>query len=214
MQTLHRVRRDIEINGAAGMKALIVLAHPLPESFAAAVAKVAEAALARAGHHVSFLDLYAENFDPRLTVEERRAHASATGASPECRAMAAQLAEAEILVLVFPQWWFNFPAILKGYFDRVLAPGVAFDNVEGGQIRPKLHGLRHLVALSSTGSPWWIARLVMGEPVRRLLKRGILAGCAPQARFRMLTLHGIEAATPERRRAHLTRVENLLARLR
>ncbi|OLP52647.1 NAD(P)H dehydrogenase [Rhizobium rhizosphaerae] len=196
------------------MKALIVLAHPLPESFAASVARAAEAALTRAGHQVSCLDLYAENFDPRLTVEERRTHATATGASPDCQAMAAQLAEAEILVLVFPQWWFDFPAILKGYFDRVLAPGVAFETIEGGPIRPKLKGLRHLVALSSTGSPWWMARLVMGEPVRRLLKRGILSGCAPQARFRMLTLHGIEASTLKRRQAHLARVDRLLANLR
>ncbi|OLP59051.1 NAD(P)H dehydrogenase [Xaviernesmea oryzae] len=195
------------------MQVLIVLAHPLPDSFAATVAKEARAALEGAGHAVEFLDLYAQDFDPRMTAQERRDHATATEASPDCQAMAEQLAAAEVLVLVFPQWWFNFPAILKGYVDRVFAPGIAFENVEGGPIRPKLTRLRHLVAFSSTGSPWWVARLVMGEPVRRLLKRGLLGGCAPQARFRMLTLYGIEASTPARRQAHLAHVRRMLSRL-
>ena len=79
---------------------------------------------------------------------------------------------AEGLILVFPQWWFNFPAILKGFFDRAFAPGVAFTHdPAGGRIVPQLTNIRLFWALTTTGSPWWIVHLYMGNPVRRLLRQ-------------------------------------------
>lgn len=82
-----------------------------------------------------------------------------------------------------------------------------------GRIEPRLTRLKLVLALTSTGSPWWVVRLVMGDPVRRLLKRGIVTGCAPQARFRMLTLHGMDVAGEETRRRHLLRIDRLIATL-
>lgn len=195
------------------MQILLVLAHPQAESFAASVALRAAAELRRRGHTVDLLDLYAEDFDPRLTARERRSYATERIVI-DCPELTQRLTAADALVLVFPQWWFNVPAILKGFFDRVLAPGIAFAVAPGGgRIEPRLTRLKHVVALTSTGSPWWVVRLVMGDPVRRLLKRGIVTGCAPQARFRMLTLHGMDVAGEETRRRHLLRIDRLIATL-
>ncbi|KPL54590.1 NAD(P)H dehydrogenase [Prosthecomicrobium hirschii] len=196
------------------MRVLLVLAHPLADSYAAAVAQTARAALEAGGHSVDWLDLYAEDFDPRLTAAERTGYFAEPYDTAAVAGDVARLQAAEALVLVFPQWWFNMPAILKGWFDRVFAPGVAFAHDRaGGRIVPRLENIRHLVVLTTTGSPWWIVKLWMGDPVRRLLKRGIGAFCARGLKFRMLALHDMDRVTPDRLARHLARVERAMARL-
>ncbi|MDW9817063.1 flavodoxin family protein [Sinorhizobium meliloti] len=196
------------------MHILMVLAHPLEESFAASVARIARETLEARGHTVDLLDLYREGFDPRRTVAERGSYFDkdydASGVSPWIE----RLRAADGLVLVFPQWWFNFPAILKGFFDRVFAPGVAFDHdAAGGRIVPRLRNIRLFWALTSTGSPWWVVHLYMGNPVRRLLKRGIAAFCGKGLDFRMVTLHDMDRVTEAKRKRHIERVRALVSRI-
>lgn len=194
------------------MRILLVLAHPLSESFAASVARTAREALEASGHTVDLLDLYAEDFDPRLSEAERSGYFDLPYDTSAVAGIVARLKAADGLVLVFPQWWFNFPAILKGFFDRVFAPGVAFTHdAAGGRIVPQLTNIRLLYALTTTGSPWWLVHFYMGNPVRRLLKRGIANFCSKKLVFRMMSLHDMDRATQARRRAHLERIRRALA---
>ncbi|MBD9374361.1 NAD(P)H-dependent oxidoreductase [Rhizobium sp. ARZ01] len=192
---------------------LVVLAHPLEDSFAAGVASAVCTTLETLGHEVDLLDLYREDFDPRLSDAERLSY-FVEGYDPGSAApLVERLTAADGLVLVFPQWWFNFPAILKGFFDRVFVPGVAFDNdPKGGRIIPRLSNIKLFWAFTTTGSPWWVARLYMGDPVRRLLKRGIAAFCAKGVDFRMVTLHDMDRADEAKRNAHIERVKALVTR--
>lgn len=193
------------------MRILLVLAHPLPESFAASIARTAREALQARGHEVDLLDLYREDFDPRLTAAERAGYFAEPYDISAVSGLVARLKAAEGLVLVFPQWWFGFPAILKGFFDRVLAPGVAFSHdMSGGRIVPELGNIRLLWALTTTGSPWWMVHLYMGNPVRRLLRRAIAPVCAKGLRFRVLSLHDMDRATDAHRKAYLERVRKAL----
>ncbi|PST26980.1 flavodoxin family protein [Mesorhizobium plurifarium] len=196
------------------MHILVVLAHPLEESFAASVARVAAETLESTGHTVDLLDLYREDFDPRLTVAERGSYFDESYDASGVSRWIERLNAADGLVLVFPQWWFNFPAILKGFFDRVFAPGVAFDHdAAGGRIVPRLGNIRLFWALTSTGSPWWVVHLYMGNPVRRLLKRGIAAFCGKGLDFRMVTLHDMDRVTEAKRKRHIERVRALVSRI-
>ncbi len=196
------------------MRILLVLAHPLTDSFAAGVAATAKAALEKSGHSVDLLDLYREGFDPRLQEQERRGYFDTLYDTAGVDEIVARLRAADGLILVFPQWWFNFPAILKGFFDRVFAPGVAFDHEQsGGRILPRLTNIKLFWALTTTGSPWWVVKLYMGNPVRRLLKRGIAAFCARDVKFRMISLHDMDRVTATRRAAHLARIEKALKQI-
>jgi NAD(P)H dehydrogenase (quinone) len=120
---------------------LIVLAHPEPSSFAAALAHTALAALDGAGWQVTLLDLYREGFDPvlserdftdrkiagRLQPMDEQAHAAAGRTFSPGLARHIELFEsADLLLLVSPMWWFSVPAMLKGWIDRVFANGVAY----------------------------------------------------------------------------------------
>ncbi|WP_075290663.1 NAD(P)H-dependent oxidoreductase [Pararhizobium arenae] len=197
------------------MHLLMVLAHPLEDSFAASVARTARQTLEANGHTVDLFDLYAENFDPRLSETERRGYFDTPYDTTAVDGIVARLQAAEGLILVFQQWWFNFPAVLKGFFDRIFAPGIAFDHDKaGGRIIPKLTNIRLFWAFTTTGSPWWVVRLYMGDPVRRLLKRGIASFCAKKLDFRMLALHDMDRVSDEQRRAHLARIARAVTQIR
>lgn len=181
------------------MRCLIVVAHPVQTSLSHRFAAIARTSLEAAGHEVEWRDLHGEDFEPRLSAAERAAYYrrphdhSAIGADAEA------LRRAELLVLAFPTWWFSPPAILKGWIDRVFAPGVAFDHgANFGPITPRLTSLRRVVAITTLGSPWWVDRFVMRRPVRRVLKTAVIGGCAPQARFSYLPFHSAENPAPVR----------------
>lgn len=181
------------------MRCLLVHAHPLDKSLSRHFLDIAQSTLGAAGHTVEVADLYPAGFDPRLTAAERAGYYAPAFDRSAFAHEAAQLERAELLVLVFPTWWFGLPAILKGWVDRVFAPGVAFDHGKDfGPLTPRLTGLRHVVVITTLGSPWWVDWFVMRRPVRRVLKTAIIGGCAPNARFTYLPFHAAENPGSER----------------
>jgi NAD(P)H dehydrogenase (quinone) len=194
---------------------LVVFAHPLADSLNGRLLNVVLAELEAAGHEVTLLDLYRLDFDPRLSVAERAVHYDTEAARRMAPEHAALIEAADALVLVFPTWWFGLPAILKGWIDRCFAPGIAYrhSEVKGGPIEPALNGLKHFVAITTLGSPWWIDRFVMWRPVRRMLKIAIVKGCAPRARFSYLALHGADNVEEARAAAFETKIRKMLAGL-
>ncbi len=196
------------------MRIQTILAHPLPDSFAAAVQRTAAGALRAAGHTVEETDLYAEGFAPALTAAERGSYFAPDYDGSAVAPLIGRLQRTEGLVLCFPHWWFDQPAILKGYFDRVWAPGVAFRHDRaGGRILPLLTGLRSVTVLTSFGSPWWLAELYLRNPARRILKKGILAACAPQARFGYHAHYDMDRSTDATRKRFLDQVDAAMRRI-
>lgn len=194
------------------MKCLVVVAHPLQDSLCRALAAKAAETLTAAGHQVTTEDLYASGFAPALTAAERTSYYAGPYEGNAVEGEIDRLLAAEGLVLCFPTWWFGFPAILKGWFDRVWAPGVAYDHAADlGAIKPRLLGLRRVLAVTSLGAPWWVDRLVMGRPVHRTLKTALLATCAPNCRFGMLSLYKAERLTEEQVHRFANKLERTLA---
>ena len=192
--------------------ALVVLAHPLDTSLSHYLASIAVSALSRAGHDATLLDLGGDDFDPRMTAAERESYYGAYDTSKVTRE-SQLLQSAEILVLVFPTWWFSFPALMKGFIDPVFAPGVAFDHAADlGSIKPKLHRLRHTVVITTLGSPWWIDNLVMWRPVRRIVRWGILKPCAPKSTLSYLAFYKSENPGSSRVSAFVDRVTKVMSR--
>lgn len=195
------------------MHCLVVIAHPLDGSLCRGLAQTAVNTLTAAGHSVQVEDLYAEGFAPALTPAERASYYAGPFDASQVQAQAQRLLRAEGLVLVFPTWWFGFPAMLKGWFDRVWAPGLAYDHASNlGPIRPRLHQLRRTLAVTTLGSPWWVDRLVLRQPVRRVLKTALLGTCAPRSTLQMLSLHQAERLSAAQVQRFGRRIEGALAR--
>src|SRR6478735_617468 len=123
------VRRTAERSAGSvpTMRAVVVLAHPDPSSFSHALADAACGALRDAGHDVVLHDLYAEGFRAVMSAEERHAyHGEQPILDPLVGAHVADILAAHTLVFVYPTWVSTVPAILKGWLERVMVPGVGF----------------------------------------------------------------------------------------
>jgi putative NADPH-quinone reductase len=197
------------------MKCLVIIAHPDSGSLCHSLARVAIQTLTDAGHEVVIDDLYQSGFIPSLTINERKTYYDPPFDSSAIESRVESLRSTEALVLVFPVWWFGFPAILKGWFDRVWAPGIAYDHATDlGPIKPRLHNLRRTMAITTLGSPWWADRLLLWQPVKRVLKTAILRTCAPECRFEILSLYKAERLTVREVDVFTSRIHKKLGKWR
>ncbi len=195
------------------MRVHVVFAHPRTDSFNAAIHQTILAALRHAGHEVDDLDLYAEQFQPALTAAERGAYHDVGHNLAGIETYVERLRAAEALVIAAPTWWYGMPAILKGYFDRVWAPGVAFFlHGHGGAITAGLTNIRKYAVVTTTGSPWWFMRLYMRDPGRMVLTRGMRRLFAPDVAMTYLCHYGTDVSTLARRRRFIERVGKTFAR--
>ena len=175
------------------MRVLVLYAHPVEESFNGALHRLVVERLEAAGHTVDDCDLYAEDFDPRLSRAERLGyHDLETNIEP-VRAYVERLRAAEALVMSYPVWNFGYPAILKGFFDRVFLPGVSF-RLESGQVRPSLHNIAKVAVVTTYGGSR-VRALLAGDPPRKLVERVLRITVKPGASVRYLAQYDMNRAT-------------------
>lgn len=193
------------------MRVLYLYCHPLPESFHAAIRAEALAGLAAAGHEVDLLDLYAEGFDPVLTADARRHYHDTARNQAGLETYVARLQAAEALVVQFPTWCFGAPALLKGFFDRLLMPGVAFDLSDPENVRPALTNIRRIAGIVTYGRPrhmvWYMA-----DPPRKLVTR-YLRWLTGGAKAQYYALYHMNVADDARRRRFMAEVRAAMAAL-
>jgi putative NADPH-quinone reductase len=159
------------------MRISIILAHPDPKSFNHAIAQAIIHELTENQHHVLFHDLYAESFNPILPANEIPADACIP---KELESHCQEILNADGIIVVHPNWWGQPPAILKGWVDRVIRPGVAYkfkdgDNGEGipvGLLKAKF-ALVFNTSNTSTEREFG----VFGDPLQALWKDCIFDLC-------------------------------------
>lgn len=195
------------------MQALVVVAHPRTDSLTHALAERVVTGLERAGHDVRVVDLYGIGFDAVMSREERIAyHSDDPILDPQVAESAAILRHSEIVAFVYPTWWSGMPAIMKGWLERVMVPGVGFRFDRRGKVRPGLPQVRHIVGVSTYGSPRWYVRLV-NDNGRRTVTRAFRFSCGWRARPRWMGLYATDSTTGAERRRFLDDVEHAMARV-
>jgi putative NADPH-quinone reductase len=193
------------------MRVLYIYCHPLPESFHAGVRVEALAGLKAAGHEVDLFDLYAEKFDPVLSEEGRRHYHDTSVNQNELAPIIARLQRAEALVIQFPTWCFGPPAMLKGFFDRVLMPGVAFDISDPASVKPLLGNIRKIAGVVTYGRPRYMA-LWMGDPPRKIVTRYVRWFTGRKASVDYHALYHMNVASQAQRESFKTRVRAAMER--
>lgn len=198
------------------MHCLIVWAHPDPDSYSAALLDTVTRTLTSRGHTLTCLDLYAMGFDPVLSPAEKATYLPQTSANiAKLQPHVDALRKADALIVVYPTWMYGPPAILKGWLDRVMLPGVAF-GLGGGKFRPivgKLHHIRAFVGITTSGAPWWWLR-VIGDPGRSLFMKGLRPLFGARCKATWMQLHSMNHQDDAGRKRFLQRVERHLQGLR
>jgi putative NADPH-quinone reductase len=194
------------------MRVLYLYCHPLPTSFHAAIRERALGGLAAAGHKVDLLDLYADKFDPVMWEAARRDYHDTSLNQAGLEDYVARLRRAEALIVQFPVWSFGMPAMLKGYFDRMMMPGVAFDLSDPAHARPLLGNLRRIVGITTYGRPRTRA-IAVGDPPRKMIKRYLRWFANRRVRVDYYALYHMNIASEAKRVSFIHKVETAMERL-
>ena len=193
------------------MRVHYLYCHPQATSFHAAIRARALAGLAAARHEVDLLDLYEDRFDPVMWEAERRDYHDTSRNQARLTGYIARLRAADALIVQFPVWSFGMPAMLKGYFDRMMMPGVAFDLSNPGRAKPLLGNLRRIAGIATYGRPR-IRALAIGDPPRRMVKRYLPWFANWRARVDYYALYHMNVATNADRAAFIAKVERAMRR--
>jgi len=193
-------------------RVLIVTAHPDPQSFTLALAQRMAAGARVAGAEVELCDLYREDFDPRLTLSEAKGLPTD---DPAVQAHIARLVAADALIIVHPNWWGGPPALLKGWIDRVFAPGAAYDfekKIDDGGVQIPLLRTRAALIVNTSNTAADREQDVFGDPLERMWCDCLLSYCGVRRTDRWV-LRIIATSTPEQRALWLEEAENRAGRL-
>lgn len=190
-------------------RALVLYAHPCGDSYCAALRDAVTGTLSVRGWEVDLCDLYAEGFDPVMGEVERRGYHDLASNTAPVAAHVERLRAAEALIFVHPVWNFGFPAILKGYTDRVFLPGITF-RLEAGKVRPAMTHIRKLATVTTYGANR-VRAFLAGDPPRKVVGRAFRHACQPE-RFEYLALYDMNRATQGQREGFLAKVRQRMER--
>ena len=182
------------------MNIVVVLGHPSADSYCAAIFNDIISALgAQRAHNITALRLADEKFITAMSTAERTAYETSSPLiGDETKRHAAALMQAEALIFVYPTWWSGLPAQLKGWLERVFVLGVAFRFNNNNKIRPNLQNVRHIIGVSTYGSPWRYVKLI-NDNGRRTLTRAIRMSTGLRTRTMWCGIYALDSCTQQQR---------------
>ena len=191
------------------MNILLILAHPDPESLNHAFAEISRSVLADNGHIVNYHDLYNEHFDPILPGYEIPRNAPL---DPSITLHCRHLTDADGIIIIHPNWWGQPPAILKGWIDRVIRPGVAYQFIEGDKgegIPEGLLKIKSAIIINTSNTPAERENTVFGDPLERIWRDCIFGLCRIPD-IQRLIFRVVVTSDPETRKSWLREIKDVI----
>lgn len=183
---------------------LIINGHPDKESFCAALAERYKKGAVAAGATCTLINLIDLDFNPILTFGYRKISIL----EPDLIKVQQDIVAANLLVFIYPSWWGTYPALLKGFFDRVFLPGFAFKYHTTGPFWDKLLKGKIARLIVTMDSPKWYNFLVYRSPGHNSMKRAILEFCGVKP-VRITSFAPLKSSNEKQRKQWLDEVERL-----
>ncbi|MBB4119109.1 putative NADPH-quinone reductase [Mesonia hippocampi] len=152
---------------------LVINGHPDKESFNYALAEAYVKGANKTGAILSQINISELKFDPNLKFGYRKR----MELEPDLIDAIDKIKKADHIVWVFPLWWYSFPALMKGFIDRVFLPGITYQPIEGKPFPKKLLKGKTAHIIITADTPKWYNFLVMKNPAINQLKKGTLQFC-------------------------------------
>ena len=175
------------------MKIVVVAGHPRSSgSFSDALAESFIDGARQAGADVRLVLLRSLQFDPNVRVPPH----SPQEFEPDLESARELILWCDHIVFVYPTWWAGVPALLKGFLDRVLTSGFAFEEIDGGTGYQGLLGPRSAQIITTMDTPYWVYRLIYGRPGELAMKRATWGFCGLSP-IRVTTFSQVKDSTSE-----------------
>lgn len=152
---------------------LIIQGHPDKKSFNYALSDTYAEGLKKSNVSIEWIYIADLDFNPSLQYGYRRR----TDLEDDLRTALDKIKRADHITWFFPIWWAGFPAIMKGFIDRLFLPGIAFNFIEGKAFQQKLWKGKTARMIITSDSPRWYDYLYMKSPAVNQLKKGVLEFC-------------------------------------
>ena len=155
------------------MRTVIVFNHPYSGSYCAAILNAVVTGLRKGKQEVDLMHLDHDRFNPVMTEQDLKAFVDRKPVDPQVIDYSRRLGRADHLVFIFPIWWELMPALTKGFIDRVIFPGVAYDHKEKGiGMKPLFPNLKGVTIITTMNQPRWFYALVFSNPIKKSMVTG------------------------------------------
>ncbi len=156
------------------MKTVIIFAHPWHGSFNKAILGKVESGLQNRQKHYEVIDLYKDGFNPALDESNLQKFALGETVDPLVLKYQELLKEADELVWIFPIWWFDTPAMIKGFLDKVMLKQFAYTSSSAGMLKGLLTHIKKSTVITTSGGPTWYIRFFGGNAVKKTFIKSTL----------------------------------------
>lgn len=190
------------------MKNLIIYSHPSEKSFNHAVLEKVIETLKSKNEEFKVIDLYRENFNPVLDINDF-AKISQNDYSEDVKKYQSEIKNASRLIFIYPTWWWSYPAVLKGFIDRVFSYGFAYRYTEKGEIEGLLKGRSAVIFTTTGGSSEIYENYRINDIIMRQIKEGVLGFCGITD-VKMKVFYQVPSVDDSTRTKYLNEIKELL----
>ena len=199
------------------MKTLIIYYHPHEGSFCSAIRDAVISGLEVGKHEYKLVDLGVDEFDPVMRAKDLKAFAMAghigeeglEGVDPIVLKYMKKLRWAEHVVMIFPIWWMSMPAMMKGFVDKVIFPGVVY-KMEGGNLVSMLSGLKQVTIITTMNTPADVYKNMFNNSIEGSLIKGTFNKIGIHD-IRWISLNMVKQVGDEKRWVWLDEIETEFA---
>lgn len=188
------------------MKVVIVFNHPYDGSFCSAILNSVKTGLQKSNHQTDVIHLDKEGFNPVMTVEDLKAFIDRKPIDPKVIEYKQRLEQADHLVFIFPVWWELMPALTKGFIDKVVFPGAAYEYKSEYSMTPLFKKIKSVTVITTMNTPGIIYRLVFGNAVKKAMLTGTFWKIGYKNR-KWISLNMVKMVSDQKRKGWLYKIE-------
>jgi len=194
------------------MKVVLVFNHPYEGSFCNAILNAVKSGLAEGNHEIDLIHLDQDNFNPVMTAADLKGFRDKQPVDPKVIEYSNRIKSADHLVFIFPIWWELMPAMTKGFIDKVIFPGVAYDytNKNNTRMKPLWENLKGVTLITTMNSPQWLYLLLFGNAI----KKAMIAGTFWKIGFKnrkWISFNQVKMVSVDKRKKWLSQLERKFA---
>lgn len=197
------------------MKVVIVFNHPYAGSFCNAILQSVTNGLTNGNHQVDLIHLDKDNFNPVMTAADLKGFRDKKPIDPKVIEYSNMIKNADHLIFIFPIWWELMPAMTKGFIDKVIFPGVAYDytNAENTRMKPLWNNLKGVTIITTMNTPNWLYWLLFGNAIKKVMLLGTFWKIGFKNR-KWISFNQVKMVSLEKRKKWLTELETKFSNLK